>query len=934
MRARPVPIDTAAHERMKQGSPVNAGHRSIVLRSASSMAGVLLAMGWLAISTSALAGTTGKLSGRVVDKKKQPLAGVNIAVPLARLGALTDADGRYVILNIPAGAYDVKVGLLGYRATTVTGVEVSADNTATLDVTLDEAPIAMTEVVVSAQRPVVDLKQTSSTATITRSQIHALPVQELQEIVNLQAGVVSQGGDLHFRGGRGGEVQFQVDGVSVNNAYDNKSSLRIDRSLLEEVQVISGTFDAEYGQAMSGVVNAVLRRGSEKFRWDGEVLSGGFLYDVARRDPSSTPVFFRSFIPQPRYAFWPAGEQNYQLSASGPLFVPKTTYLTSGSYHLFDDYVRGTRVYTPWLTPTGNPVAKATNPDGDLGQEPLGFSREWSGIGKVTNRSIPNVEIGYQAIVNYIDSRRADWNYRFDPEGLTRQHTFSVAHGVDVTHTVSKATFYNVSLRQNYFDYKDLAFDNLYDPRYDLAGPPKNVPGFLYDAFVQGVDLNRFKQNTDAIVAKSSFTHQVNRDQTLKLGAEMQWPQVKFGSPGVLSYVTDSLTGRQFLARYDHDPPKFPGVQLNSPLIGAAFAQEDGEWNDLRVRAGFRFDFFDARSSLPSDLENPANSIQGAPLSHPVRTSAKYSISPRVGVSYPVTSDASLFFAYGHFYQMPSIGDVFTNSNYGVLSDLQADVPNFSVMGNPDIKPEKTVQYQFGYKQRLTDWLGLDTGIFYKDIRDLLGVQFVTTYNGAEYARLTNVDFGGVTGVTIALSQRRRGLFSSSIDYTWQLAQGNSSDPRETATRASAGEDPRPRQVPFNWDQRHTLNATVEASRDSGFSLSAVVRVASGQPYTPVRAVGFGFGLEDNSGRHPASMAVDLRGEKTFGRGPGAVRAFARVFNVFDTRYFNGYVFDTTGSPYYAPTADLVRDADQLANPTRFFAPRKVQLGVSMQVGQ
>ena len=92
--------------------------------------------------------------------------------------------------------------------------------------------------------------------------------------MNLQAGVV----EGHFRGGRLGEVQYQVDGVAVNNAFDNKSAFTIDRSILQEVQVISGTFDAEYGQAMSGVVNAVLRTGGEKFQWDGEAFAGGYYY--------------------------------------------------------------------------------------------------------------------------------------------------------------------------------------------------------------------------------------------------------------------------------------------------------------------------------------------------------------------------------------------------------------------------------------------------------------------------------------------------------------------------------------------------------------------------------------------------------------------------------------------------------------------------------
>src|SRR5438445_516284 len=89
--------------------------------------------------------------------------------------------------------------------------------------------------------------------------------------------------------------------------------------------------------------------------------------------------------------------------------------------------------------------------------------------------------------------RRADWNFRFDPDGLTHQHTVSVAHGLDFTHTLSKTSYYDVSVRQNYFDYKDLAYDDVYDPRYDRAGPPKaTTTGYEDDAIVQGVDLTRF----------------------------------------------------------------------------------------------------------------------------------------------------------------------------------------------------------------------------------------------------------------------------------------------------------------------------------------------------------------------------------------------------------------------------------------------------------
>ena len=253
------------------------------------------------------------------------------------------------------------------------------------------------------------------------------------------------------------------------------------------------------------------------------------------------------------------------------------------------------------------------------------------------------------------------------------------------------------------------------------------------------------------------------------------------------------------------------------------------------------------------------------------------------------------------------------------------------MLGNPDIRPERTVQYQFGYKQAITEDLGLEVSTFYKDIRDLLGVEILSTYNDAVYARLTNVDFGNVVGFTLSLDQRGKGLLSSTIDYTWQLAQGNSSDPNETATRAEANEDPRPRQIPFNWDQRHTLNITEVVARPNDFNVSTIVRIASGQPYTPTVSTSFGGGLESNSGRRPAALTIDLRGEKQMSVRHMPATAFLRVFNATDTRYFNGFVFASTGNPYYS--RDSATDRGTLTDPTRYFGPRRIELGVSLRGG-
>jgi outer membrane receptor protein involved in Fe transport len=254
-------------------------------------------------------------------------------------------------------------------------------------------------------------------------------------------------------------------------------------------------------------------------------------------------------------------------------------------------------------------------------------------------------------------------------------------------------------------------------------------------------------------------------------------------------------------------------------------------------------------------------------------------------------------------------------------------------MGNPNVKPQRTVQYEFGYKNAVTDWLGVSVNLFYKDIRDLLGTRFILTYSSSQYSRLDNIDFGNVTGFTLALDQRRVGIVSSTLDYTWQLAQGNSSNPQESANLAQANQDSRPRTVPFDWDQRHTLNLTVQVSEPESYSVSTVIRYASGQPYTPSIASGYGSLIETNSGRKPDGALVDLRFEKYFVVAGWNLSLFARVFNLFDASYFNGFVFQSTGSPSYSITHSI-GDQNTLMDPTRFYPPRRVEVGISMNSPQ
>jgi len=210
-------------------------------------------------------GTTGKLAGTIKDAETgEPLIGANVIIEGTNHGAAANSNGEYVILNISPGRYTLKFSFIGYETLVMQDVVIVVDQTTLLQITLNPQSIEVGEVVVIARTPLIQRDVTSSISVITREEIEALPVSTFTELLSLQAGVTGSGSNLHIRGGRSNEIAYMIDGTLVVDPLLGGLATNINNDAIQEMSLLSGTFNAEYGNSLSGVVNIVTREGQDK----------------------------------------------------------------------------------------------------------------------------------------------------------------------------------------------------------------------------------------------------------------------------------------------------------------------------------------------------------------------------------------------------------------------------------------------------------------------------------------------------------------------------------------------------------------------------------------------------------------------------------------------------------------------------------------------
>ena len=192
--------------------------------------------------------------------------------------AVANLDGEFALLNIPPGIYTVRKSYVGYGTLVIEQVEVFSNRTTFLNSEMRAEAFQAEEIVLTAERPIVQRDRTSTATYLQRETIEELPVQRLNDLVRFQPGVVATDDGFSFRGGRTREVAYVIDGIPVQDIYSQAggNTVNVELTSVQELQVLTGTFDAEHGGAQSGVVSISTRNPSSSLETTLQYRASGY----------------------------------------------------------------------------------------------------------------------------------------------------------------------------------------------------------------------------------------------------------------------------------------------------------------------------------------------------------------------------------------------------------------------------------------------------------------------------------------------------------------------------------------------------------------------------------------------------------------------------------------------------------------------------------
>jgi hypothetical protein len=898
---------------------------------------------------------TGRVTGRVTDALTgEGLPGVNVVIDGTTLGAATDVNGRYDILRVPAGTHTVVVSYIGYQTQRIEDVQVRADRTTDLDIRIQEQLFEGEEVVVIAERPPVVRDRTSTSADYDARDIEAAPVEGLRGLLDLTAGVErTADGNFSIRGGGAYEVSFLVNGVEqvMSNSgvpgysfafekANNSWKYDVNPLGVEAMEVISGGFSAEYGNAQAGVVKLSTKEGGRSFegeyrveyRAPGQYHWGPYLFGeetlewqtwgsldnwIAKRDAGEFDFMNDTSDENIRrlHSLW--------VSNHSPYYVPTDTVYTSDGAVL---YVPGQRVdnrlgvydyrqipYTRHLIGFGGP----------LGADPERLRFHVSGELRNRPTRVPTVEqvqrygnltfttsfqpfrshrFRFTTMYQYYNGglasgaddirwagRDGRWKYTLDTDSPREEVTTSQT--LNWTWSIDALSYFEAQIAHSFEQYRVINRPVVQrtDPWSIPAGPWDGGfrTVFSFTTFYQQDTRTRFLDGT------LSYTRQVNPYWQLRTGTQLRrWNTMYSGVSSRL--VNVFVAGSGFGEFYDA-----------SPTYGAAYVQNKLEFEGMVANIGLRLDGYNYNMDVPTNRFNPfypgtQSQGRGEPGSENSKTFMR--LSPRLGLSFPVGEMTAFRLHYGHFSSMPQFRNALMRS-----TEL-----GWRAYGNANLRPERTISYEVGIQQALDRAHRLDLVGYYNDRVSQVGLLRIVAPSATirdrdgAYTSYANNAYGATYGVeatieryddapvgyrfAYTISRSTLGTFGSNILYS-----DDPDDPRNFQTRHRANEA-----ISFG-DRTHRFNAflSYRFGTETGPGIGGFYPLAGttiGLIYTASSGTPYIFSLDTveydeliraarPNRRYPFEEQVDLNLNRTVDIGGTDLRLGVRVTNVFNHRW-------------------------------------------------
>ncbi|HNW58409.1 MAG TPA: TonB-dependent receptor [bacterium] len=841
---------------------------------------LLAVAGWFVSPQPLTAGTTGRLEGSVRDAASgAPLPGATLVILETRQGSISDPEGRFVIPNLRAGLYQVRASLLGYRSVVYKEVTILPDLKTKLEIRLEAAPIEMQGVEVTAVRPVIQTDVTGTAYEKSARQLENLPIAKFQDVVGLQPGTTADG---HIRGGRTREVLYLVDGLPIQDAISGGIGMEMPKSAISQLSVKTGGFDAEYGQALSGIVNIITRSGEQRprlqLRLADDRLFGG------TQNSKTTEA---------------------EVTASGPLIANKATFFLANTLLL-----SGTRWWQDLQYFYAQPIQK-----------------ELYGMGKMDWLFTADKRLTGQFLYSLKRQRDYAFSWRYDLDGLPLRRNASYRGTLFWTHTLTPRLFYSLSLSHNQMRTRigEGAADS-------VRGEPWQYDFYLLYV-VSGDRIWWADTRQNSTTFKAEVTNQWRQAHLFKAGMEFKYHDINsqlIKMEPQLSYFGRPLVDQAMLnysTRYRY-----------YPRTGSFYIQDKFESPATRsvISVGLRYDFLDPRARRPAVELIPVGKDEyeeQVKSSVPARLSQH--LSPRIGFAFPFTDKSFFFINWGRYVQFPLFEHL-----YSGLDNVDFARGVKVLRGNPDLLAEKTSALEISIRHNFYEnWVG-SALYFQKETTDQIDTKTFVSANSRiagdyGFAEYVNTPYADAHGFEFTISREKGKWMTGTLSYTLMEAKGLSEREDQGLNYAQWGFPIANSPYYLSWDQRHSVTADLDFSLPRAVRMNIVWRYHSGRPYTYYpSADGFTPRNQEvlflpNNRRMPTSQTLDLRIAKIFRPGgadrPGTIwqspiEFYLDLRNLFNAR--NVIWIDASG-----------RTGGELNDPAAREIGRRILAGCRLDVG-